>query len=261
MIAENFEKQRHISRLAQTNSHLYTLLNPYLYSRNAKLGRSSALVWAAQKGQFRTAQMSLEHGGNVRTKIQSKLIKSNKTPLIVAVDGGHTHIVRLLLEHGADPNVKSRGQYQPLWSAVWNDDLATAATLLENGAVVSPFNNDRDRVTPLFIAAALGSTKMAELLLRHGASATYIASGGRTALNFAVLPGSADVYMGRGQFFRGDENAKTGDVIGLLIEHGANLDIPVYVQKYPRREDQVELMQKLATVLKEYKPRHSVPST
>jgi ankyrin repeat protein len=42
--------------------------------------------------------------------------------------------VRLLLEHGADPNVRHGGGFTPLHSAAENDDRESVEALLEAGA-------------------------------------------------------------------------------------------------------------------------------
>jgi ankyrin repeat protein len=56
------------------------------------------------------------------------------TPLHSAAAGGHAEIVRLLLEHGADPNAPQDGGATPLHSAAQNDDRESVEALLEAGA-------------------------------------------------------------------------------------------------------------------------------
>jgi len=58
------------------------------------------------------------------------------SPLTYAAEEGHTHIVRLLLENGADPNLPEDGapNGHALFSACKSNKLETAALLLEHGA-------------------------------------------------------------------------------------------------------------------------------
>src|SRR4029078_2092021 len=60
-----------------------------------------------------------------------------RRPLSGATSKGHTHIVRLLLEHGADPNAKEavcQGGYA-LHEAAWQGFTEIAELLLEKGAI------------------------------------------------------------------------------------------------------------------------------
>jgi ankyrin repeat protein len=59
-------------------------------------------------------------------------------PLNSAVAGGHSEIVRLLLEHGADPDAPERAGYAPLHAAAENGDVESTRLLLAAGADPSP---------------------------------------------------------------------------------------------------------------------------
>ena len=50
-------------------------------------------------------ELLLDHGARVDGKMSD-----GSTPLVEAVSGGHTNVVRLLLEKGADPSAKGAGQ-------------------------------------------------------------------------------------------------------------------------------------------------------
>jgi ankyrin repeat protein len=56
------------------------------------------------------------------------------TPLHSAAAGSHPGIVKLLLEHGADPNAAQDGGFTPLHSAAQNDDVDSVESLIEAGA-------------------------------------------------------------------------------------------------------------------------------
>ncbi|KAH7110405.1 hypothetical protein B0J13DRAFT_396314, partial [Dactylonectria estremocensis] len=61
-IARHLDSEAYISALCRADRHLYSVLNEYLYQRNARWGGSSALFWAAGHGQEATAGMALKWG-------------------------------------------------------------------------------------------------------------------------------------------------------------------------------------------------------
>jgi ankyrin repeat protein len=63
-LAEALELERHINAFTQTNRRLYNLLNTYLYRHNVHQLGSSALLWAAERGQKATVQKLLKEGAN-----------------------------------------------------------------------------------------------------------------------------------------------------------------------------------------------------
>jgi len=81
--------------------------------------------------------------------------------------GGHLEVVKLLLEHGADPNVKNRDGKTPLHNAASEGHLEVVKLLLERGA--DPNVKDDDGNTPLHNAAWRGHLEVVKLLLEHGA--------------------------------------------------------------------------------------------
>ena len=78
------------------------------------------------------ASRLVEQGAEVNLVARNANI--HVTPLHSAASGGHSAIVKLLLEHGADPNAAQDGGFTPLHSAAQNDDRESVEALLEAGA-------------------------------------------------------------------------------------------------------------------------------
>ena len=103
-------------------------------------------------------------------------VMSIRTPLNLAVEGGHTDVASMLIEHGAD--VDSGGEwYRPLHTAVTIGDIELVELLLDNGARVNEMVRIQDRsrfagfryVTPLELAGIIERGDIAALLREHGA--------------------------------------------------------------------------------------------
>ena len=92
----------------------------------------TALHLAAFFGQEDAAKILVERGAEVSLVARNANI--HVTPLHSAAAGSHPGIVKLLLEHGADPNASQDGGFTPLHSAAANDDRESVEALLEAGA-------------------------------------------------------------------------------------------------------------------------------
>ncbi len=82
-------------------------------------------------GHLDVAEYLIGAGARINSPSENPM---NVTPLHSAAAGGHASIVQLLLDHGADPNVRDQGGFTPLHAAAQNGDVESIHALLINGA-------------------------------------------------------------------------------------------------------------------------------
>ena len=122
--------------------------------------------------------------------------KDDSTLLHAASSSGSARTAQLLLKHGANIHAQNKKGRTPLHEAVFSvTDISTfyfdvIRFLLVHGADVDAQDNDRS--TPLHLAAGDGSVKAARLLLEHCASVHLQNKKGQTALQVALARGHED---------------------------------------------------------------------
>ncbi|KAJ5166811.1 uncharacterized protein N7482_005592 [Penicillium canariense] len=180
-IAHHLQSQADINSLLQTNRRLYCILNPHLYTFNARSCNarfsSSALSWAAEHHQLRTAKHSLRHG-------MTALLDWDRDPLHIATSNGDEDMVMLLLQHDAGVDCRKLRQ-TPLYVAATRNHEGVARLLLQNGADIESNNFEGNLYrynTPLHIASYFGHVAMMKLLLERGANIEAENSNGNTPL-------------------------------------------------------------------------------
>ena len=138
------------------------------------------------------------------------------TPLMFAVLYGDVAAVRLLLDGGADPNVRNEAGATALMWAV--KDLEKTTVLIAHGADVNAKSDDRR--TPLLIASGLqGAAPVVTLLIAHGADVNARApslGGDTTPIIEAAASGNETQFrllMDHGA----DVNAAGPPVLGLAM--------------------------------------------
>jgi uncharacterized protein len=132
--------------------------DPQLVNTYAEDG-FQALGLASFFGHYDTAEYLAMAGAPINSTSRNKL---NAAPIHSAAAGGHEKIVKMLLEHGADPNIREQGGFTPLHAAAQNGDVEMIRTLLLGGADLTLKSDDGK--TPLDIAMDANHEQAAALL-------------------------------------------------------------------------------------------------
>jgi ankyrin repeat protein len=152
----------------------------------------SPIIAGAASGDRETVKLLLEAGAKaddfpkLKDPRATDIAAGLRTPLMWAAYHNDEQMVRLLLDHGADPN---RSTYfgTPLSHACWHDGFEAAAVLIDRGANV----NTRDAVadfTPLHWAAGDESLRPHLVRLLLGSGADPNAAGGESVGAFGLAP-------------------------------------------------------------------------
>ena len=143
----------------------------------------SVLAWAAMVGTARLASELLARGAMAETPNSSGM-----TPLFHAAHAESAEIVELLLSHGASPNpVESRYGDSALMRAANGGHTAVVRTLLDRGAPIDKAN--LKGLTALHMAARNGEDEVVRLLVDRGADLSRVDREGRTAEALATKNG------------------------------------------------------------------------
>jgi ankyrin repeat protein len=155
-------------------------------------------------------------------------------PILEATANGHTDVIRLLLEKGANINNKGYKDQNSLFVASENGQEKAVQMLIEAGACVN--DDDENGVTPIQIASQEGHRGVVEMLVKAGADvnlgcepALYWASenGHEDVVQTLILAG-ADVNeegkMGTALHAAAHCHYPGGKVVELLIDAGADVN-------------------------------------
>jgi len=141
------------------------------------------LSLAAAVGHHHILKMLLDHGADIGHRDHVY----GQTPLSQAAAYGHKEVVELLLSKGADYDDNSSG-VTPLWLAIRSGHRDIAELLLHAGANAKA-SSIHTGESCLSHAASLGDIKTAHLLLEQGAEVVTRDSVGWSPLHYAVSQG------------------------------------------------------------------------
>lgn len=173
-----------------------------------------------------------------------KEMTNMETALLTATEKQETNTVISLLKKGADINITDNKGRTPLMIATYKNDVKTAKVLIEAGADVNI--QDDMKNNPFLYAGAEGYLDILKLTIDAGADPALTNRYGGTALIPASEHGYIDVIkelltrtnidvnhvnnLGWTALMEAivlsNGNEKQQQVIRLLIEHGADVNIP-----------------------------------
>jgi uncharacterized protein len=195
---------------------------------------STALHWAAQRGNLEIANLLLSAGANAKAANRYRV-----TPLFLAATNGNAAIIERLLKAGADPNGTSEEGETALMTASLTGKTDALRVLLTAGANVNAAEPIKGQ-TALMWAAAEGNASAADLLIEVGANLAAKSKSGFTPLLFAIRNGHTDtvkVLLDRGANVNDVAPDKTSalnmavvnayfELAGVLLDHGADPNAP-----------------------------------
>ncbi|CAM9763513.1 unnamed protein product [Ascophyllum nodosum] len=134
--------------------------------------------------QARQLAQAIAEGGDEPTGDDAH--RDDVTALMVAAQGGHEDVLRLLLERGADVRAKDEEGFSALLNAGNFEEVATL--LVESGADPNDIYTDEKgkEHNLLFDSVTLGNEEFAELLVKKGAVASHKDSTGASVLVHAA---------------------------------------------------------------------------
>ena len=173
---------------------------------------------AVLSGDLATTQTILASGFNPNTRDER-----GGTALHDAVWSGKTDLVRVLLDHGADPNIPHvEGLSTPLHYAAIMGRAGIAAMLLDHGALIKAA--DRSGSTALHLAAARGYVDVVKLLIARKAPLEMKDRSGATPLDAPTLACVLAWVTGAADAPGSDASAPKGSGTGSSLPDAAGDD-------------------------------------
>jgi uncharacterized protein len=172
----------------------------------AEKSRYTGLLAAAARGDAAQIRILIGKGENPDSRDDY-----GRTPLHVAVFGGHHEAMRALASAGANPNALERDRYDIVTIAAVANDVPTLKLALELGAKATNITSRYDG-TALIAAAHLGHAEVVRILIRAGAPLDHVNNLGWTALIESIV--------------LGDGGPRHTDTLKALVEAGANVNLP-----------------------------------
>lgn len=137
--------------------------------------RVTPLHRAAAYGRVRIVKLLLENGAEVNIRNEG-----GETPLHYAARHGHVSVMKILLEYGADPAQKGTGCGTPMQWAAGNGQIRAIKTLLDYGVGIDQPGSGG--VTALMEAVSHSQLETVRFLLANDANVNVRDNNGSTAL-------------------------------------------------------------------------------
>ena len=148
------------------------------FSANFQQAGATPLNIVAEQGDLELARLLVQAGADLELRDQN-----GHTPLKRAATHGHLSVAKYLLDEGADVNAEDKRGNVPLNSAASHGNSALVSLLLEQGAEVNRSN--KSGYSALMHAASHGHEAVVQQLLNTGAEVNSLTNKGKNALQLA----------------------------------------------------------------------------
>jgi ankyrin repeat protein len=155
----------------------------------ADIDGMTSLLWAVGIGHPELVLILIEAGADVNLRYE----EVGDTPLHEAAVQGNTEVARLLIEAGAGINVRNDYDLTPLQLSVYHGHVDLTSLLVEAGADVTL--QASQNLTLLHWAAYYGHTDVASILVKAGADVNARDIENETPLHGAVINGHTDSVL------------------------------------------------------------------
>lgn len=145
-------------------------------------------------------------------------VDSKNTLLHAVAVNGSEDVAKILLKHGANPNLQNIDNYSPLHFAVSNNNTSIAKVLLEYEA--NPNQGNKYGQTPMHLAVFRGNTSIAKVLLENGANPNQGDNNGISPLDNAKHRGFKEMIQ---MLSSTKEETETRSLLNSLSEHSKKL--------------------------------------
>jgi len=162
-------------------------VDPQTFSSSSYSSTDSPLWLASSMGHASVVQFLLENNANPNYQ----QAESGATALMGACKGGHEEAVVLLLEAGADVNIRDQAENSALIHAADNGSVPIVKHLLEKQAETNILNLSSH--SPLILASSNGKLEIVEMLVEANALVDLENPLNVTALMYAAAEGHADI--------------------------------------------------------------------
>jgi hypothetical protein len=232
LIAVSFYENHSLTQL----KNIETILKSGLVDIDYLEGGSLSI--AVAMGNDKLLEILIRNGANYNLQHQD-----GYSPIQLAAVSGQTTCLEKLIKAGANINLSDKDGATPAFLAANNLHSECLETLAQNKADITRPNKKGE--TPIFTAARSGCYKCVETLIKHGVE-----------LNTDVPSQPLLIAIHRYQkVTSGEEKTKYKNLIKMMIENGADMDIlPTSTYNHFKSTDP-NLAKELREIQNNYKPK------
>jgi ankyrin repeat protein len=143
--------------------------------------RETAIMWCTH--DINKTQLLLDH----KAEVNIRTTTGNTVLLSACVGQAQTAMIKLLLQHNADPLVINNRKETSLMLAALYGDTALARLLVNKGVDINTKGNEK--FTAIYYATKSGNTDMVNWLVANGADVNVKDVYNATPLSYAVITG------------------------------------------------------------------------